>query len=221
MAFIDITGNLYGQLTVLSESLPRSEPTRWICRCSCGNTKEIIGSSMKNGSTKSCGCLHIETNKKQFTKHGDYLSKLYTVHRAMLQRCTNLNHKHFHLYGGRGISICHQWMDFLVFKQWAITHGYQESLSLERVDTNQGYSPTNCCWASKERQARNRRALEGYTSKYIGVSWDAQRKKWAACIGLHRKTIPLGRFNSEVAAAKARDIYIVNNKLEDFVLNFT
>lgn len=220
MPFIDITGNVYGQLTVLNEVLPRKTPTRWFCRCSCGNTKEVDGAHMKNGAIKSCGCLHIATNKSQFTKHGSYLDKLYTVYQAMFQRCLNPNHRNFHNYGGRGISVCAEWDDFLIFKAWALTKGYQEGLTVERIDTDKGYSPDNCCWASKERQARNRRARVGYTSKYIGVSWDCHRNKWAVSIGLKNKTVSIGRFENEEDAARARDSYIIQNNLKHYVLNF-
>lgn len=220
MAFVDITGNTYGQLTVLHEVLPRKTPTRWLCSCSCGNTKEVAGGHLKNGATKSCGCLHIATNKEQFTKHGNYLNKLYQVHRAMIQRCTNPKHKNFELYGGRGISICDSWLDYPTFKEWAESSGYEEGLSIERSDTNKNYCPSNCCWADRTQQARNRRAQAGYSSKYVGVSWDATRNKWVACVGINNKTVPLGRFNSEEAAAKARDNYIIEHKLEHFVLNF-
>lgn len=220
MAFVDITGKTFGQLTVLNEVLPRGKVLKWLCLCSCGNTKEIIGASLKNGSTKSCGCLHIAQNKKQFTKHGGYLTKLYQIHRAMLQRCGNPKHKMFLHYGARGITICDEWLDYLTFQKWANATGYSENLSIERIDVNKGYSPANCCWADKTQQARNRRALHGYSSKYIGVSFDADRNKWFACIGIGRKTIALGRFASEIEAAKARDTYITENNLKHFVLNF-
>ena len=220
MPLIDITGNTYGQLLVLQESCPRNKPTKWVCLCSCGNTKEIIGASLKNGSTKSCGCLHIATNKAQFTKHGDYLHKLYQVHRAMLQRCFNSNNQAYEHYGARGISVCQEWLDYSVFKEWAISNGYSDDYSIDRLDVNAGYSPGNCCWAGKTQQARNRRAQKGYSSRYIGVSWDTERNKWSACVGINNKTIPLGRFDRELDAALARDEYILQNNLEDFVLNF-
>lgn len=220
MAFIDITGNTYNQLTVIKEVLPRTKPTKWVCQCSCGNIKEVIGASLKNGSTKSCGCLHIETNKKQFTKHGDYSDKLYLVYRAIIQRCTNPNHSAFNYYGGRGISISHEWNEYPAFKEWALTHGYKNGLSLDRQDNNKGYSPSNCCWVNSVQQSRNRRAMQGYSSEYIGVSWDAKRNKWTACIGINSKTVSLGRFLSEKDAAIARDTYIIENNLEGFTLNF-
>lgn len=220
MAFIDITGNTYGRLTVLKESLPRAKPPKWVCQCSCGNTKVVIGASLKNGSTKSCGCLHIETNKKQFTVHGDYRDKLYAVYRSMVQRCTNPNSPVYIHYGGRGISFCPAWVDYSVFKEWALSQGYQDGLSLERVDNNKGYSPENCCWETKTQQARNRRAMKGFSSSYIGVHWDSARNKWMASIGINNKTIPLGRYATEHEAAQARDTYIHENQLKGFQLNF-
>lgn len=220
MPFIDITGNTYNRFTVLREVLPRNKPPKWVCECVCGVIKEVVGSSLKNGSTKSCGCLHTETNKKLFTKHGDYLEKLYQVHRAMLQRCSNPKQKNFHHYGGRGISVCEGWVDYSAFKQWALSNGYQAGLSIERLDTDKDYCPTNCTWADETQQARNRRAMPGKTSKYIGVSWDSGRKKWFVTVGIGRKSKALGRFTSEIEAAQARDAFIVVNNLPNFVLNF-
>ena len=220
MPFIDITGNTYNRLTVLEEVLPRQKPAKWLCQCSCGNKKSVIGASLKNGSTKSCGCLHIETNKKQFTKHGEYKGKLYAIHRAIIQRCTNPNHKTFNLYGGRGISMCSAWLEFTTFQGWAIQAGYRENLSLDRKNPDGNYSPENCHWTSYQYQARNRRAQQGHTSQYIGVHWDTDRKKWVASIGIQGKTIALGRYISEIAAAKARDSYIKQHNLIGFVFNF-
>lgn len=220
MPFIDITGNTYNQLTVLKEVLPRCTPTKWLCSCACGNTKEVVGARLKNGSTKSCGCLHIQVNKDMFTKHGAYLDKLYQVHRSIIQRCFNSKHRSYKDYGGRGISLFTPWKEYKVFQAWAISTGYKRGLTIERIDVNQGYTPNNCTWASREQQSRNRRARHDCTSKYIGVHWDKSRNKWFTCVGVSNKTIALGRYASEIEAAQVRDAYIKQNNLEHFVLNF-
>lgn len=221
MAAIDLTGHTYGQLTVLEEVLPQQKPRKWRCMCSCGNTHETLGTSLRNGRCKSCGCLHIATNKKMFTKHSAYKDKLYHVYLNIFQRCNNPNYASYPLYGGRGITICAEWKDYLVFKEWAETNGYVEGVTLDRTDTNKGYSPDNCRWVDRVTQSRNRRKLSKTTSQYIGVSWSTDRKKWVAAIGLNGKTIPVGRFTSELEAAIARDTYIKEQGLKDFVLNFT
>lgn len=220
MAFKDISNQVFHRLTVLREKLPRTNPVKWVCICECGTEKVIIGSSLKNGSTKSCGCLHVETNKKEFTKHGDYQSKLYAVHRSMLSRCNNPTNEHYSLYGGRGISVSKDWESYETFKEWAINHGYNNNLSIERKDTNGNYCPENCTWESKTHQARNRRKQGNKSSTYLGVSWDSARNKWFVSIRVNQKSISLGRFSDELSAAKARDKYICENNLKGFPLNF-
>lgn len=218
--FIDLTGRIYGRLTILGPAEPLISPTRWGCRCECGTVKTIIGAAMKNGATKSCGCLHIDRNKELFTKHGDFEGKLYRVRRAMINRCENPKDKHYALYGGRGITICEAWHDYPTFKAWAESSGYKAGLTLDRKDPDKGYSPENCRWATMTTQARNRRQQPGKSSPYIGVTWDTQRAKWFSSIGVNKKTVALGRFINPIAAAYARDNYITQNNLQDFVLNF-
>ena len=220
MPFIDITGKTFGRLTVLEEVKPRCKPPKWLCQCVCGNTKEIIGASLKNGSTKSCGCLHIERNKELFTKHGDYRDRLYSVFSAMHQRCNNPKHRHFRLYGGRGITVCNEWEEYSNFKKWALSNGYRPGLSIDRRDNNLGYTPDNCRWVQRITQSRNRNPLAGKTSRFIGVHWDSDRKKWFASISINNEYIALGRYSDEVFAARVRDQYIKDNNLKDFVLNF-
>lgn len=220
MAFMDLTGNTYNRLTVIEEVLPRTGGSKWLCKCTCGNTKVVRAASIKNGSCKSCGCLHIEANKSMFTKHGEYKCKLYAVHQAMIRRCTTKTNKVYPLYGGRGIAVHPTWFDYATFKEWATSAGYKEGLTLDRIDTNGSYSPENCHWVDSMYQARNRRALKCKSSNYIGVHWDSSRQKWMASIGISNKTISLGRFLLEEDAAKARDKYINDQNLSGFVLNF-
>ena len=220
MPFIDITGQKFHHLTVIEEVLPRCKPAKWLCKCECGNTKQIIGASLKNGSTKSCGCLHIKRNKELFTKHGNYKSPLYAVFVAMHQRCNNKKHKSYPLYGARGITVCNQWQDFVAFRDWSMASGYKENTSIDRIDNDKGYSPENCRWVDRVTQSRNRNALKNKTSQFIGVHWDSNRSKWFSSISVNGKYISLGRYDNEIQAAKIRDQYIKDNNLKNFKLNF-
>ena len=220
-AFKDLTGQTFNRLFVINEVLPRGATSIWLCKCTCGNTVAVRGSSLKSGNTQSCSCLAKEALAIRATKHGARQSKLYQIHSSMLTRCCNTKNKSYLSYGSKGITVCDDWKSFLNFREWAMNNGYQEGLSIDRVDNTQGYTPPNCRWVTQVIQVRNRTPFKNSTSKFIGVSWDRQYSKWTASVGVNYKVVHLGRFVDEVSAAKARDTYIINNKLEGFTLNFT
>lgn len=134
----------------------------YLCRCECGNEKVIVYRSLKAGVTKSCGCLAIKTA----TKHGFSNHKLYFVLQGMIERCTNSNHRAYCRYGARGISVCDEWIkDKNSFFTWAINNGYQEGLSIDRIDNDKGYYPDNCRWTTDSEQNINKhykRSKSGY-----------------------------------------------------------
>lgn len=172
MKKIDITGNRYGMLVVLSsvesKQCGKQKKTMWLCRCDCGNTKTLLKSSLTSGKTISCGCLL----KKGQLKHG-YANreKLYAVWRAIKKRCRLKNDPAYCNYGGRGVGVCDEWKGsnpkgFSNFYDWAMKSGYEEHfmsngrnfLTLDRIDTDKGYSPDNCRWITNEEQQNNKRA---------------------------------------------------------------
>lgn len=151
-------GRRYGRLVVLSpQGKDSHNNTMWLCRCDCGKEKVIKRYQLTKGATKSCGCLRNEIRVQTHTKHNLSSHRLYHIWFAMKQRCNDENSRSFSSYGGRGISVCEEWLDFINFYEWALPNGYSENLTIERLDNNKGYCPSNCVWATKKQQARNKR----------------------------------------------------------------
>ena len=148
----------WGRLTVV-EVLPlkNKEKRSCMCICDCGKQIKILANNLVSGTTKSCGCLRIETVKKRSATHKSSKTKLYRIWGDMKRRCSAKKCQRYKNYGGRGISVCQEWKDsFENFQNWAINSGYKEGLSIERVDVNANYCPENCTWIPYENQSRNK-----------------------------------------------------------------
>lgn len=193
--FIDLTGQKFGRLTVIREiSKEKRSRRKWLCKCDCKNNNEVIvrGDSLRGGSTRSCGCLQPEIASAINTKHSHASNgkrtKTHNSWHMMIQRCTNPNYNRYKDYGGRGIAICEEWLEFSNFLKdmGKRPPGY----TLERRGNERGYCPENCYWATRKQQQRNTRRnhLIIHERKTQCVS------AWAEETGISKNTI-LWRLN--------------------------
>ena len=147
-------GDKYGRLTAVGPS----RPGYWMFQCECGGTKESVPSKVSEGYVKSCGCLRhdimLERNKPT---HGESGTRLYRIWRSMKKRCGVPNTHAYERYGGRGIRVCQEWRDsYPAFSEWAKSNGYQDDLTIDRIDGDGNYCPENCRWVDMVTQERNR-----------------------------------------------------------------
>ena len=157
---IDLTGQRFGRLIVLERAKNnKNGQVCWKCKCDCGNIKIVQSNHLRQGDTKSCGCLEKENlNKYAHQKtHGQSNTRLYNIWCKIKARCNNINSPDYKRYGGRGINICNEWLHFENFYNWSINNGYSENLSIDRINNNQGYNPENCRWITMFEQTGNKR----------------------------------------------------------------
>jgi hypothetical protein len=141
----DLVGKRFGKLVVLDDyKTDKNRKTYWLCQCDCGNKKYIYRQNLIKGKVKSCGCIVRTINNLSKTR-------IYKIWCKMKERCYNSNHHEYYNYGGKGIAICDEWHDFMNFYDWAINNGYEDSLTIDRINSNLGYSPSNCRWATKSQ----------------------------------------------------------------------
>lgn len=185
-----------GEVNARLTAVHRVATSMWLFQCSCGKQKVLSVKNVRSGSTRSCGCLNAEHARRIAAigrfKHGDAkvgaVARLHTIWRGMLKRCNkSSNSKESEWYAKRGIEVCDEWKDYVAFKSWAMQNGYQDHLSIDRIDVNSGYSPANCRWSDMKTQSRNRT-----TSRFLEVNGSKKTiAEWAEIMGVRQGAITL------------------------------
>lgn len=186
----NLCGKKFGRLTVIRQSDNHTYPcgnssVTWECKCDCGNLVTVLSRSLTKGATLSCGCYHKELAKKQKTIHGKHNTRLYRIWYKMHDRCYNIKSSAYKNYGNRGIIICDKWKnDFMSFYEWAMNNGYSDELTIDRINVNGNYEPSNCRWVNRKFQANNRRNnnIITYNNESLTIS------EWADKINMNRST---------------------------------
>lgn len=154
----DLTGQRFGRLKVIGVDDRNTRKTYFLCECDCGTVKSIRSDGLLSGAVKSCGCLKLEQDEINLdrTTHNMSSTRLYQIWQGMRGRCYNKHDPRYERYGGRGITVCDEWQEFSSFYEWSLRNGYQENLTIDRINNEEGYRPNNCRWATNEMQANNR-----------------------------------------------------------------
>lgn len=184
---MDLTGQRYGRLTVIERDYSK-KTTAWKCRCDCGNYVVVTSKNLrqKGFSTKSCGCLNREGNPT----HRHSRERIYHIWMGMRRRCYNeKDTEKYKRYGGRGIIVCKEWDckdGFMNFYNWSMANGYRDDLTIDRIDNNGNYEPSNCRWITPKEQQKNTR--------------------WSVLVFVDGKTYSMREF-TQIANMERRTIY--------------
>lgn len=182
----DIIGRRFGRLTVIQhDHMEKRGRSYYLCECDCTNTILARRDLLLSGHTRSCGCYATDINRSRSTTHGMSETRLYNIWRQMRQRCGNSNSSSYCNYGNRGIYVCDEWDTFENFYDWAINNGYESSLSIDRINNDEGYSPENCRWADSSTQANNKRTCHYVT--YNDLTHTVT--EWSRILGVHAETL--------------------------------
>lgn len=194
----DLSGRKFNRLKVLRlhhkkqlyrKGKPNGHMYYYLCQCECGNFSVVSAANLKNNAVKSCGCLQREEAQKTTNKHkihGKKNSRIYRIWSSMKSRCSHPSVNGYERYGGRGIKVCDEWKDdFLSFYEWSQKNGYSDKLTIDRINVNGDYSPSNCRWISWKEQSRNTRT--NHNISYQGKT--RCLKEWSEILGINYGTL--------------------------------
>ncbi|HDR8199935.1 TPA: AP2 domain-containing protein [Bacillus cereus] len=204
----DLTGLKFGRLVVIDFSHRDERNYYWNCKCDCGNERKVRAQMLNSGRTQSCGCLRTERRIEKITKHnnskkGDKTPE-YIAWSEIKRRCYNQNFKQFPDYGGRGVIVCDRWKDS--FENFLKDMGEKPTPdhSIDRIDVNGNYEPTNCRWADRISQQRNRRVRKESLTGHKGVNLIKRSGKYNVRISVNKELIIIGNFDTLEEAIEAR-----------------
>lgn len=184
-AFHDLTGMQFSFLKVIERDFSRDKYVYWLCECTrCGKMTSVRSCNLVTGQVMSCGCYG--RSRELRIRHGDSRTSLYERWCAIKNRCKNESCIEYKNYGGRGIKMCEEWStSYETFKDWAISHGYREDLTIDRIDVNGDYCPENCRWITMKEQLRN-------TTKTMRITYNGKTMladEWEKVCGIKQSTI--------------------------------
>jgi hypothetical protein len=194
---IDMGGKNFGEWFVVQKAgNTHGGAALWLCRCSCGTESIVVGSDLRNGKSVSCGCKGARaTIGFRSTTHGMTGTKIHICWKNMLKRCRDMRNKN---YGGKGITVCDEWLKFENFYMWAHGSGYRQDLTIERKKNSLGYNPDNCTWADRKTQARNRSIVK---IREDGVSWAEISESNGVPVAIMNNRVASGGWALEKAAS--------------------
>lgn len=213
----DLRGKKFGFLTVIDFAYKDKKYNEyWLCKCNCGTKKVVRKSHLIDGDTKSCGCYassRISRMNKINAKYGGLTKhRLYTIYNGIIGRCLKPKTNGYSRYGGKGLSICKEWLDdYMNFYNWAMANGYKDGLSIERIDNNTGYEPANCKWIEKHLQSRH--MITNKVIKYKGKTHCMA--EWAEILGINYNTLQsrLGKYGWSVKKAFTTPTKKINSEV--------
>jgi hypothetical protein len=211
----NLLGLRFGRLVVIEKALSLNGRSRWLCLCDCGNKHLALGQNLRNGHVSSCGCLLSEVGKAKMLKynkslnreiHNETKTRLYHIYIGIKSRCYARTHHTYTAYGAHGIRMCDEWFDsFIAFRDWSLQNGYNDNLTIDRINPKDNYKPSNCRWVNHSIQNFNKSPSSQNTSGHIGVSFYKQTHKYKASISRNGIQYHLGYFETFDAACEARE----------------